>query len=80
MAKTKQQQETEYTVTLRIAGSKVKKMAAAAKKIGVVVGKVTSSQGVSSTSIGAMQPPRQWQGAEFPRFFYEGGISNTAAC
>jgi hypothetical protein len=31
------------------------------------------------TSIGAMQSPRQWQRAEFPRFFYEGGISNTAA-
>lgn len=41
MATAKQQQaETEYTVTLRIAGSKVKAMADAAKKIGVAVGSV----------------------------------------
>jgi len=44
MATAKQQQaEPEYTVTLRIAGSKIKAMADAAKKIGVAVGKVTSS-------------------------------------
>src|SRR5208283_1327940 len=41
MATAKQQQaEPEYTVTLRIAGSKVKAMADAAKNIGVVVGNV----------------------------------------
>src|SRR5277367_2490101 len=41
MSKAKQQQgEPEYTVTLRIAGSKVKAMADAAKKIGVAVGSV----------------------------------------
>jgi len=40
MAKAKQQRETEYTVTLKLAGSKVKAMADAAKKIGVAVGSV----------------------------------------
>ncbi|MGB6719051.1 MAG: hypothetical protein WBE47_19040 [Candidatus Acidiferrales bacterium] len=50
MAKAKRQQaEPEYTVTLRIAGSKVKAMADAAKKIGVAVGKVTSSHPLDLT-------------------------------
>lgn len=40
MVTAKQQHETEYTVTLKVAGSKVKAMADAAKNIGVAVGSV----------------------------------------
>ena len=40
MAKAKQQDETEYTVTLKVVRSKVKEMADAAKKIGVEVSRV----------------------------------------
>ncbi len=40
MATAKQQHETEYTVTLKVAGAKVRAMADAAKKIGVAVASV----------------------------------------
>jgi hypothetical protein len=49
MATAKQQQaEPGYTVTLRIAGSKVKAMADAAKKIGVAVGSVEKTVSTAS--------------------------------